>query len=72
MIERLEWRVTTEGIVPILHRGTSQVEVAWAPQPGSQVAFLTCPVQEALYEGERGPGKSDALIMAFGQHVGKG
>lgn len=32
-------------------------EVAWMPQPGSQEAFLTCPVFEVLYEGTRGPGK---------------
>jgi hypothetical protein len=47
-------------------------EVAWAPQKGSQVQFLSCPVFEVLYEGTRGPGKTDALIMDFVQHVGKG
>lgn len=47
-------------------------EVAWAPQAGSQVAFLTCPVFEALYEGTRGPGKTDALLMDFAQDCGKG
>lgn len=46
--------------------------VAWAPQPGSQEAFLACPLYEVLYEGTRGPGKTDALIMDFLQDVGVG
>lgn len=44
----------------------------WAPQVGSQEAFLSCPLTEALYEGTRGPGKTDALLMAFAQYVGRG
>ena len=47
-------------------------EVAWAPQEGSQTIFMSCPIQEALYHGTRGPGKTDALIMDFAQHVGQG
>ncbi len=47
-------------------------EVAWAPQEGSQTAFMSCPIFECLYHGTRGPGKTDALIMAFAQHVGRG
>ena len=46
--------------------------VTWVPQPGGQLAFLRCPVFEALLEGPRGGGKTDALIMDFLQHVGKG
>jgi hypothetical protein len=46
--------------------------VAWAPQPGSQTLFVTSPVFETLYEGTRGPGKTNALLMDFCQHVGKG
>ena len=46
--------------------------VSWTPQPGSQKAFMSCPVREVLYEGTRGPGKTDALLMDFGQHVGQG
>jgi hypothetical protein len=45
---------------------------AWEPHPGSQVRFLSCPVFECLFEGTRGPGKTDALLMSFAQHVGKG
>ena len=46
--------------------------IIWAPQPGSQEVFLACPVFEALYDGTRGPGKTDALLMDFAQDVGKG
>lgn len=44
----------------------------WCPQPGSQEFFLADPTMEVLYEGTRGPGKTDALIMDFCQDVGKG
>jgi len=47
-------------------------DVVWAPQPGSQEAFLSCPIFEVLYHGTRGGGKSDCILMAFAQHVGKG
>lgn len=47
-------------------------DIVWMPQPGSQSAFITCPYWEVLYEGTRGPGKTDALIMDFVQYVGKG
>lgn len=36
------------------------------------MSFAACPVFECLYEGTRGPGKTDALIMDFVQEVGKG
>lgn len=48
-----------------------ETPLVWCPQPGSQVAFLACPLYEVLYEGERGPGKTDALIMDFCQHCGE-
>jgi hypothetical protein len=46
--------------------------IAWKPHPGSQTLFLACPVFECLYEGTRGPGKTDALLMSFVQFVGVG
>ena len=46
--------------------------VVWAPQPGSQTLFVTSPVFETLYEGTRGPGKTNGLLIDFCQHVGKG
>lgn len=47
-------------------------EVVWTPHPGSQTLFIDCPIREVLYEGERGPGKTDALLMKFAKHVGCG
>lgn len=46
--------------------------IVWAPQAGSQTLFLSCPVFECLYEGTRGPGKTDALLMDFAREVGRG
>lgn len=34
----------------------------WAPQPGPQLFAVTCPVDEILYGGVRGAGKTDAII----------
>lgn len=33
---------------------------------------MSCTDYEVLYEGTRGPGKTDALLMDFAQHVGHG
>ena len=45
----------------------------WVPQTGSQTLFLASNhVFEVLYTGARGPGKTDAMLMAFAQHIGKG
>jgi hypothetical protein len=66
------WRKTNKGIKPYIKDGSREKEAVWAPQPGSQLAFLSCPVDEALYEGTRGPGKTDALLMDFAQDVGVG
>lgn len=70
--ERVEWREIDEGLVPFLIQGKTERRAVWAPQEGSQNAFLTCPVTEALYEGTRGPGKTDALLFDFLRDVGKG
>lgn len=41
--------------------------------PGSQEAFLaSTPIEEVLFEGTRGGGKTDCLLMSFCNHVGKG
>lgn len=48
------------------------IKVTWEPLPGSQLAFLTCPVTEVLYHGSRGPGKTDTLLMDFAQFTGRG
>lgn len=65
---KIKWEKIGDEMVPMV--GTTRV--AWAAQPGSQEAFLSCPVPEALLEGNRGGGKTDALLMDFGQHVGQG
>lgn len=52
--------------------GIGRHDVIWQPHPGSQVLFLGCPSDEALIQGNRGGGKTDALIMDFLQHVGMG
>lgn len=42
----------------------------WQAQPGSQEAFLnSSSIFEVLYEGTRGPGKTDALLMAYARYV---
>jgi len=46
--------------------------VIWRVHPGSQELFLSCPIYECLFEGTRGPGKTDALLMDFAQFVGQG
>ena len=51
---------------------TKAQKAAWTPQAGSQTHFLKCEYFEVLYEGTRGPGKTDALLMDFCQEVGKG
>lgn len=56
-----------------LDRLKGRLRPVWIPQAGSQQAFLASkPIFEVLYEGTRGPGKTDALIMDFCQDVGKG
>lgn len=62
----------TSVLVPFVEHGGEEIQATWAPQQGSQEAFLACPIFEVLYEGTRGPGKTDALLMDFAQHVGKG
>lgn len=44
----------------------------WIALPGSQRLFLSSPVFETLYEGTRGPGKTESLLMKFARHCGRG
>lgn len=46
--------------------------IVWEPLPGSQTLAITCPCNEILYEGTRGPGKTDAQLMYFRSKVGIG
>lgn len=47
-------------------------EVVWEPLPGSQALAMSCPCDIILYEGTRGPGKTDAQLMFFRKNVGIG
>lgn len=46
--------------------------VIWKPLPGSQTLAMSCPAQIILFDGTRGPGKTDAQLMRFRRHVGRG
>jgi hypothetical protein len=66
----IDWRDVDGQLQPWSRDGRTQY--IWAPQPGSQQVFLRIPCAEVLYEGNRGPGKTDALLMDFFQDVGVG
>jgi len=46
--------------------------VIWQPLDGSQTLAVSCPCNHILYEGTRGPGKTDAQLMYFRRLVGIG
>ncbi|MFB5186637.1 terminase [Yersinia intermedia] len=46
--------------------------VVWKPLPGSQSLSLSCPCDEILFEGTRGPGKTAAQLARFRRKVGLG
>jgi len=49
------------------------VKVVWQPLPGtSQELALSCPADEILYHGTRGPGKTLTQLMRFRRYVGIG
>lgn len=50
----------------------TNLNVVWKPLPGSQSLVLGCPCNHILYEGTRGPGKTDAQLMFFRKYVGRG
>lgn len=47
-------------------------KVVWSPLPGSQELVMSCPCNEILHEGTRGPGKTDGQLMKFRRYVGLG
>lgn len=67
----VDWKVADTGELAPFDRETGE-RVTWAPQRGSQEAFLECSVFEVLYEGNRGPGKSESMLMKFLRHVDRG
>lgn len=70
----IEWREVDGQLAAFAQNEAGQLtQATWAPQYGSQLAFLNAtPIFEVLYEGTRGGGKTDCLLMDFIQHVGKG
>lgn len=50
----------------------SKPKIVWQPLPGSQAVIMACPCDHILYEGTRGPGKTDAQLMFYRKHVGLG
>jgi len=69
MAEQVVWKLDEDGMLRAYINGTPAI---WFPQPGSQEAFLRCPIYEALLAGNRGGGKTDVLLMDFLRHVGIG
>ena len=47
-------------------------KAVWKPLPGSQSLALSCPCNEILFEGTRGPGKTAAQLARFRRNVGVG
>ncbi|AUR88705.1 terminase-like family protein [Vibrio phage 2.117.O._10N.261.45.E9] len=50
----------------------SEPNVVWEPLAGSQDLLMSCPCNHILYEGTRGPGKTDAQLQYFRRFVGLG
>ncbi|THD46637.1 terminase [Enterobacteriaceae bacterium ML5] len=46
--------------------------LVWKSLPGSQSLALSCPCNEILFEGTRGPGKTAAQLARFRRNVGVG
>lgn len=48
-------------------------KLVWRPHPmSSQALALACPCNEILYDGTRGPGKTETQLARFRRNVGKG
>jgi hypothetical protein len=45
------------------------IEYVWEPQPGPQTWLLECPVEDVLFGGARGGGKSDAVLGEWAAHA---
>jgi hypothetical protein len=48
------------------------MQPVWQALPGSQSLFISAPIREVCFAGTRGPGKTDAMLMAFAQYCGRG
>lgn len=48
--------------------GPNPAALAWVPQPGPQTMLMSCSIQDVLFGGARGGGKSDALLGDWATH----
>lgn len=61
------YEAATAGLLP------ANIEVVWQAIPeSSQELALSCPADQILYHGTRGPGKTDTQLMRFARMVGRG
>lgn len=75
MLDNLQLQYATQGLDLLKCLDQARADEprrVWAPMPGAQMKFMSCPLFEVLMEGPRGGGKTDTLIMDFAQHVGLG
>lgn len=56
----------------MLENSATNYRVIWEPLRGAQTHGLTCPCDEILMEGTRGPGKTDVQLFKFRRYVGLG
>lgn len=52
-----------------VRRRQQAFELAWAPQAGPQTAFVNCPLNDVVYGGARGGGKTDAALGDWALHA---
>ena len=70
--DRIMW-LDESGYRPYFKRDDGVIQMASVmPLPGSQTAFINCPLKEAMYAGNRGCGKTETLLMDYMKEVGKG
>ncbi|HCL5283973.1 TPA: terminase [Salmonella enterica] len=50
----------------------TKIKSVWTALPGSQSLSLSCPCDEILFEGTRGPGKTATQLARFRMRVGMG
>lgn len=53
-------------------RSTAKRPVVWRSNPGGQMLFFQAPFFEVLADGNRGGGKTDALLFDFAHGIGRG
>lgn len=54
---------------PLNKKQIKEYEIVWEPNPGPQTWLLSCPVEEILFGGARGGGKSDGVLGEFANHA---